>query len=59
MSEMFDNSVNVIMAVSFMFIILYMLFAMPVRKIYPRPDLVQPDGFSRSKKNCDNIWCKT
>ena len=59
MSEMFDNSVNIIMTFSFIFIILYMLFAMPVQKVFPKPKLVQPDGFKEGLKDCDNIWSRT
>ncbi len=58
MSEMFDNSVNVIMVVSFILIILYMLFLIPLKKVYKGGRVVVHQvGFKESNKECDNIWC--
>jgi len=43
--QSFNISVNLIMGVVFILIILYMLFSIPVQKIYQKPHLIQPDGF--------------
>ena len=43
--QAFNVTVNVIMGVVFILIILYLLFSIPVQKIYQKPHLIQPDGF--------------
>lgn len=43
--QAFDVTVNIILMVVFLLIILYMLFSIPVQKIYQKPHLIQPDGF--------------
>lgn len=48
--QAFDISVNVIMGVVFILIILYMLFSIPVQKIYKKPHIIQPDGFNNYNK---------
>ena len=42
--QAFDVTVNVIMGVVFILIILYMLFSIPIQKVY-QINLRQPDGF--------------
>lgn len=48
--QSFNISVNVIMGVVFILIILYMLFSIPVQKIYQKPHIIQPDGFNNYNK---------
>ena len=42
--QAFDVTVNIILMVVFLLIILYMLFSIPVQKVY-QINLRQPDGF--------------
>jgi len=42
--QSFDVTVNIILMVVFLLIILYMLFSIPVQKVY-QINLRQPDGF--------------
>jgi hypothetical protein len=57
MSEIFDNSVNILMTVSFILIILYMLFLIPTQTISKGSRLAGHQVGFKENKECDNIWC--